>query len=99
MANEKIPVIDPDNVPEIICDGRLNVHWAVGRATITFTHNRPRTKPLLEDGQVEFDAVVRARIATSVANILALRDLLNRIFPEGQSVDAPVGGSAGGSVH
>ena len=99
MANERISAIDPDNVPEIICDGGFNVHWAGGRATITFTHNRPRTKPLLEDGQVEFDAVVRARIATSFDNILALRDLLNRMFPEGQSVDAPVGGSAGGSVH
>jgi len=99
MANEKIPAIDPDSVPEILCDGALNVHWFGSRATITFTHNRPRTKPLLEDGQVEFDAVVRARIATSFDNILALRDLLNRIFPEGQSVDAPVGGSAGGSFH
>jgi hypothetical protein len=99
MASKKISAIDPDNVPEIICDGGFNVHWAGGRATITFTHNRPRTKPLLEDGQVEFDAVVRARIATSFGNILALRDLLNRMFPEGQSVDAPVGGSAGGSVH
>jgi hypothetical protein len=99
MASEKISVIDPDNVPEIICDGGLNVYWAGGRATITFTHNRPRTKPLLEDGQVELDAVVRARIATSLDNTLALRDLLNRLLPEGQSVDAPVGGSAGGSIH
>ena len=99
MADEKISAIDPDNVPEIICDGGFNVHWAGGRATITFTHNRPRMKPLLEDGQVEFDAVVRARIATSIENILALRDLLNRLFPEGQPIEAPAGGSAGGSVH
>jgi hypothetical protein len=99
MAKEKIPAVDPDNVPEIICDGGFNVHCAGERATITFTHNRARTKPLLEDGQVEFDAVVRARIATSVANILALRDLLNRILPEGGSIEAPAGGSAGGSIH
>jgi hypothetical protein len=75
------------------------VQWSRGRATITFTHNRARTKPLLEDAQVEFDAVVRAGIATSIDNILALRDLLNRLFPEGQSIEAPVGGNAGGSVH
>jgi len=99
MANEKITAIDPDNVPEIICDGGFNVQWAGSRATITFTHNRARTKPLLEDGQLEFDAVVRARIATSIDNILALRDLLNRIFPEGQSIEAPTGGTAGGSMH
>ena len=71
MANEKIPAIDPHNVPEIICDGGFNVYWAAGRATITFTHNRARTKPLLEDGLFEFDAVVRARIAPSVDNLLA----------------------------
>jgi hypothetical protein len=99
MSNQKIPAIDPDNVPEIICDGGFNVHWTGGRVTITFTHNRPRTKPLLEEGQLEFDAVVRARIATSIDNILALRDLLNRLFPEGQSIEAPAGGTAGGSVH
>src|SRR5262245_29140611 len=34
-------VIDPDNVPETLCEGMFNVSFAGPNAVITFTHIRP----------------------------------------------------------
>jgi hypothetical protein len=43
MADEpqKPEVIDPDCVPEVICDGQFNVSITGNLATLTFTHVRP----------------------------------------------------------
>jgi hypothetical protein len=43
MANQpqQIPVTDPENVPEVLCDGQLNVSVMGNFATLTFTHVRP----------------------------------------------------------
>ena len=32
------PVTDPDNIPEVFCDGQMNVAIRGNLATITFTH-------------------------------------------------------------
>jgi hypothetical protein len=88
-------VTDPDNVPEILCNGQLNVAMTGPLATLTFTHIRPDITILFRDGTIDFKAVVRARIVTSMDNLIALRDLLNRII---QDPAAPVP-AAGGTKH
>jgi hypothetical protein len=39
--------VDPDRIPETVCDGPFNVLYSSGRATLTFTHTRPQTGPSL----------------------------------------------------
>ena len=94
MANQpqQPPVIDPDNVPEIICDGMF-----VGSlATLTFTHVRPEPTALLRDGTINPNSVVRARIVLTINNLLALRDLLDRVI---QKPDIPAPPSGGPTKH
>jgi hypothetical protein len=100
---ETIPqpkVGDPDRVPEIVCDGPLNIHWLGNRGTITFTHPRAKAEPVFEGSEVPLDLVVRARIATSIENLIALRDLLAQLFPADKpAVETPAGGGATGKLH
>jgi hypothetical protein len=97
MADEPKPpiVTDPDNVPEVFCDGQFNVAVAGHFATLTFTHARPDATILLGDGTIDFKAIVRARIVAPMNNLIALRDLLNRII---QDPATPVP-AAGGTQH
>ncbi len=88
-------VIDPDSIPETICDGLFNVHVHSGLATLTFTHERPRASPLFE-GKLDYEAVVRARITLTLPNLVALRDLLARII---QSPEAPATRAGGSTKH
>jgi hypothetical protein len=85
-------VIDPDSIPEIICDGRFNVHVHGGAATLTFTHERPKPSNLFE-GKLNYEAVVRARITMTLPNLIALRDLLARIIQSPETPAPPAGGS------
>jgi hypothetical protein len=86
-------VIDPDCVPEIVCDGHVNVSITGNLATMTFTHARPDPSMRFREARIEPKSIVRARIVTTVANLAALRDLLNRVV---QDPDAP---AAGGSTQ
>jgi hypothetical protein len=43
-------VIDPDNIPETICDGAFNLSFVGPNAVITFTHMRPEAEPLFTRG-------------------------------------------------
>jgi hypothetical protein len=97
MANEpQFPeTIDPDNVPETLCLGRFNVAITGNLATLTFTHDRPDASTLLGKGRIEAKAVVRARVVTTVANMHALRDLLNNLTRISET-PAP---ATGGATH
>jgi hypothetical protein len=86
---------DPDNVPETLCIGKFNVAFGDGLATLTFTHGRHKCGPLLENGTADIESVVRARIVTSMRNMVALRDILNRIIKD--DPDRTSGAVAGGS--
>jgi hypothetical protein len=77
-----LTVSDPEFVPEILCDGRFNITPKGSFATLTFTHERPKPGPLLEDGRLEYESVVRARIVISLNSLVAFRDLLNRSIQE-----------------
>ena len=89
------PVTDPDAIPETLCEGRINIQWRGQIATLTFTHSRAVIADLF-DGTVNMEDVVRARIAMSVPNLVALRDMLNRVIKDG-GVQEPASGTS--SVH
>ena len=99
LQTKIVPVSDPNAIPETVCDGPLNVQFGDGRATITLTHLRAKAVPLLERGQIDVEAIVRARIVFSVGNLIALKNLLNQLIPD----KAPTGGAAatsgGASLH
>jgi len=94
MANQpQQPIVtDPDNVPELLCDGQFNVSIAGNVAIFTFTHVRADATTLFRDGTLKPMAVVRARIVISVENLAALRDLLNRVIQAPDTPAPPAGG-------
>jgi len=63
---EQAVVTDPDNIPEILCDGQVNVSVVGNLATLTFTHVRPDVTKMFKDGTIVPRAAVRARIVISV---------------------------------
>ena len=85
------PIVDPDSIPEILCDGPLNVTAFGNLVALTFTHIRPRPGVLFQDGRIETEAVVRARIVLTAQRLLGLRDLLNQIA---RDVPTPAPGGA-----
>jgi hypothetical protein len=88
-------VIDPDSVPETVCDGQFNVSvmgGLGGLATLTFTHVRPDPTAMFKDGRLEAKSIVRARIVITLANLAALRDLLNQVIQAPDTPTPPAGG-------
>jgi hypothetical protein len=87
------PITDPDNVPEIICDGPIYVNATPSLATLTFTHGRPDVDALFKKNNAAVAAtVVRARVVLTTSNLVELRDLLNRIIQApAPTVAAPAG--------
>ena len=82
-AKHNDPVVDPDNVPETICLGNLNVAIGPsGLSTITFTHPRPQVGALFESGEISNESVVRARIVTTTKNLVALREIVTSLLKE-----------------
>jgi hypothetical protein len=86
------PVEDPDNVPETICDGQFNVSTIGGLATLTFTHVRPDPSAMFRDARLNMKSIVRARIVITLANLAALRDLLNQVIQAPDTPAPPAGG-------
>jgi hypothetical protein len=62
-------------------------------ATLTFTHVRPDATALLRDGTIDLKSVVRARIVLTANNLVALRDLLNRVILQPGVPVPPAGGT------
>ncbi len=77
---ENHETIDPDNIPETLCDGRFNLSVSGNLATLTFTHVRPAAGSLFKEGDRELKCVVRARIVVTIENLNALRNLLNCVI-------------------
>ena len=96
MANQQPPATDPDNVPEILCDGMFNVSVLGTLATLTFTHVRPDAEAMLQRGAMDMRSVVRARIVITLNNLVALRDLLNKVI---QTPDVPAPPAGGATKH
>jgi hypothetical protein len=95
MADEpKQPIVtDPDNVPEILCDGQFNIFVNGQFATLTFTHVRPDSTSMFRGGAIDQIATVRARIVAPIPNLIALRDLLNRVIQDPSTPVPPAGGT------
>jgi hypothetical protein len=95
IVPQEPPAVDPDNVPETLCIGRLNLSVGPGPlATLTFTHVRNKTGPLIDNSQIEPESVVRARIVTTLENLAALKDLLNTVIQDPASPAASAGGAS-----
>jgi hypothetical protein len=73
---------DPYFISETVCDGPFNIYFGKGRATITFTHERAKAGPLLGNGTIETENVVRARIVFSTGHLIGLKNLLNNLIPD-----------------
>ncbi|WP_181337120.1 hypothetical protein [Hyphomicrobium methylovorum] len=95
---EATKVLDPDNVAEILCDGRFNISSSGGLLTLTFTQSRPRAQDLFE-GKVIHDDIVRARITMTSGNVVALRDILNRVIKTPGEVPAAGGSASSTTKH
>ena len=94
-SQQEPPASDPDNVPETLCIGRFNLAVGPGPlATLTFTHVRNKTGPLIDQSQIDPESVVRARIVTTLENLAALRDLLNTMIQDPATPAANAGGSS-----
>ena len=89
-------VIDPDNVAETLCDGMFNIHLTGPLAHLTFTQTTPEPGPMFMNSVIKRNYVVRARIAMSVDNLVALRDALTRMALDQGS---PPPATAGGTRH
>ncbi len=92
------PTVDPDNVPEIFCEGKFNVNVAP-ISTLTFTHLRPKAGPMLDHGSIQLEAIIRARLLMPYANLVALRDLLNRVIKDERPATPPTPGATGHTVN
>ena len=88
-AMHEPPATDPDNIPETLCIGKINIAARRGPlGTLTFTNVRPKAVPMLDSGAIKYETVVRARIVTTLENLVALRDALSGAI---QQTPAPAG--------
>jgi hypothetical protein len=96
LTPQEPPGVDPDNIPETLCVGKFNIWFGPAQlVTLTFTHARNKTTPLIDNSQIEQESVVRARIVTTAENLVALRDLLNALLKDTPAVAAAATGGSG----
>ena len=93
------PVIDPDNVPETLCDGQFNLSVLGQIAILTFTHLRPDATQMFAKTTIVPTAVVRARIAFNLKNLVALRDFLNTHVQTTPTGIRPTSATGGATKH
>lgn len=94
------PTVDPTGVPETLCIGRFNLHNAGGLWVITFTNVRPKAPEMIDQGKVDLESVVVARIVTTLENLTALRDLITQVTtPTGGQSDTPPSSSGGSRLN
>jgi hypothetical protein len=88
-CKNELHVIDPDNVPETWCDGQINMVVINGNVAITFTCARSAPGPLLAQGKIEFEVVVRARILMSSDQLKVLVETGQAILAAQQTIQGP----------
>jgi hypothetical protein len=101
MLNQEIskmagnpPVSDPNQVPNTLCDGQINVSVHAPLATITFTVNRPKPTQLF-NGTVDLEAIVAARVTVTIPQAVSLRNLLEQVVKTQESNPSGAAASAG----
>jgi hypothetical protein len=92
-------VTDPDNISETLCDGQFNLYFSGQLAILTFTHVRPDATQMFASGAFIPSAIVRARIAFNVQNLVALRDFLNTHVQTTPTDVAPAPATGGATKH
>jgi hypothetical protein len=93
------PVFDPDNVPETLCDGQFNLSFSGQLAILTFTHLRPDATQMFAKSTFVPSAIVRARIAINLQNLVALRDFLNTHVQTTPTGVRPIPATGGTTKH
>jgi hypothetical protein len=86
------PVTDTDNIPEVFCDGQMGPFAAISRPSPSRMSAPIRHQCSKKDGTARATAVVAARVVITVPNLIALRDLLNRVITAPQQPAPPAGG-------
>ena len=77
----KIPIVDPDRIPETIVAGPFNCTITHSIATLTFTHLRPNVIDLMATvAEIKPEAVVRARLVMPLESLQELRNSLDHII-------------------
>lgn len=77
----KIPIVDPDRIPETIVAGPFNCTITHSIATLTFTHLRPNVVDLMATvAEIKPEAVVRARLVMPLESLYELRNSLDHII-------------------
>ena len=101
MANQPqlTTVVDPDSVPETLCDGPFNIYVLGPLATITFTHIRPDVSQVFAKATFVPNAVVRARIVLNLQNLAALKDTLNAFIQTASTSETPAPATGGATKH
>src|ERR1700747_1501428 len=94
---QKPRTVDPDNVPETLCNGSFYLTWQGDIGILTFSHPSPQVGPLFANGTITDEHIVRARIVMNSANIIALRDFLREKVKS--SADSPSSGAGGETQH
>lgn len=94
-----VEVIDPNNAPELLCNGPFNLSFQQQGnhtlAVLTFTQTRPNPTALFQENRAVDSITIQARIAMSVPNLIALRDLLsNNVKTETDISPASAAGSS-----
>jgi hypothetical protein len=92
-------VTDPNNAQELLCNGPFNLSFqGQGNhklAVLTFTQTRPDPTPMFQENKAVERTLIQARIAMSVPNLIALRDLLsNNVKTETDISPASAAGSS-----
>lgn len=91
----KVPIVDPDNIPEILIAGPFNCAIAGNFVTLTFTHERPIADKLMGPApEVSIEAIVRARLVMPVEGLRQLRDSIDNVLRNRQA-DSLAPGSLG----
>jgi len=75
----QLAIIDPNHVPDTLCDGPANATIHPPLATIVFTNSQPKPGPLFQ-GTIDVENIVVARITMSVDTLIGLRELLNQVI-------------------
>lgn len=77
----EIPVVDPDQIAEILVAGPFNFTVNNSFATLTLTHLRPHAASVMSTpAEVKMEAVVRARLVIPIDGLRSLRDSLDQLL-------------------
>ena len=87
QAGRTPPVLDPDSVPETLCDGAFNIQWAGNRGTHHAYSPKSKGRPSVREGRGRL-RVGSARAVATIGGCLGQPPgLSNHLFPADKPLD------------